>query len=423
MVGRLRRVVISVGFVGVLALVAAACNTYPYVPPVSDPGTTATTTTTTLAPTTTVAPTTTSTTVAPTTTTTTATTVPPSTTTTTTVPTTATPLSLLVSQSSTFAILGHSCGGIQEQAFATGFDVTSGYPTGDVYVQTRCGGSGRGGGYTVTTYSAWIAVTWDFAGGAISQTTLSAAPLGLDPTFSTVDAAGDRLYNVLNTINVLPANCTVGNTSYCTYRAYLTVVVPPAPTGVTAVQVGDQFTVGWVPDPLTAALVTSSTITATPVGSTASTLTATVNGTAASGLIGPLQPLTTYQVTVVNTDAGGTSPQSSPVTVSTPTSTIVPSAPTNISALWTAPQMPGDTLQASWAAAVPGDSPIDQYQITITVSDGGTVVPGPFTQTLSGSTLSAGFVVADTFDWTIQVQAHNAAGWGPPSTPIVLPAA
>ena len=29
-----------------------------------------------------------------------------------------------------FSILGHSCGGIQEQAFTTGFDVASGYPTG-----------------------------------------------------------------------------------------------------------------------------------------------------------------------------------------------------------------------------------------------------------------------------------------------------
>ena len=54
-----------------------------------------------------------------------------------------TPTSLLVPQSIAFSVLGHSCGGIQEQALATGFDATSGYPTGDVYVQTRCGGSGR----------------------------------------------------------------------------------------------------------------------------------------------------------------------------------------------------------------------------------------------------------------------------------------
>ena len=47
----------------------------------------------------------------------------------------------------------------------TGFDTTSGYPTGDVHLQTRCGGSGRGGGYHTTTYTAWAGATWDFGGG------------------------------------------------------------------------------------------------------------------------------------------------------------------------------------------------------------------------------------------------------------------
>src|SRR5262245_35275386 len=46
------------------------------------------------------------------------------------------PISLLVPQSTAFSILGHSCGGIQEQSFATGFDPVSGYPIGDVYMQT-----------------------------------------------------------------------------------------------------------------------------------------------------------------------------------------------------------------------------------------------------------------------------------------------
>src|SRR5262249_24208151 len=39
-----------------------------------------------------------------------------------------TPAKLLLPQSSAFAILGHSCGGIKEQAYVTGFDPTSGYP-------------------------------------------------------------------------------------------------------------------------------------------------------------------------------------------------------------------------------------------------------------------------------------------------------
>lgn len=65
-------------------------------------------------------------------------------------------ISLLRPQSNAFAILGYSCGGIQEQSYATGFDPTSGFPTGDVYMQTTCNGSGRGG--HSTTYTAWAGV-------------------------------------------------------------------------------------------------------------------------------------------------------------------------------------------------------------------------------------------------------------------------
>src|SRR5215467_14331592 len=123
--------------------------------------------------------------------------------------------SLLVPQATAFSVLGHSCGGIQEQAFATGFDATSGYPVGDVYLQTRCGGSGRGGGYHTTTYSAWVVVMWDYTGAVVSSGVLPAAPTDVDPAFSAVDSFGNELYNQLPAVNVLPANCTVGNTTYC----------------------------------------------------------------------------------------------------------------------------------------------------------------------------------------------------------------
>ena len=52
-----------------------------------------------------------------------------------------TTIALLLPQGTAFSVLGHSCGGIQEQSLATGFDLISGNPTGDVYLQTRCGGS------------------------------------------------------------------------------------------------------------------------------------------------------------------------------------------------------------------------------------------------------------------------------------------
>jgi large repetitive protein len=107
---------------------------------------------------------------------------------------TAAPVQLLLPQSAAFSVLGHSCGGIQEKSYATGFDSASGYPTGDVYLSTRCGGSGRGGGYHVTTYAAWAGVTWDFTAATVSYGALATAP-AVDPAFSAFDANGNEVYN------------------------------------------------------------------------------------------------------------------------------------------------------------------------------------------------------------------------------------
>jgi len=302
------------------------------------------------------------------------------------------PVSLLLPQSTAFSILGHSCGGIQEKAFATGFSSLKGYPMGDVYIQTRCGGSGRGGGYHVTIYSAWVGVTWDFAGNVVSWTKLTTAPT-VGGTFSATDANGD----------------TVSNTGTA---AYLTVPAPGAPRNVKAVQSGDQFKVTWAPSVINWAVIISSAVTAAPINSTAPALTATLTGSGSSALVGPLEPQTTYQITVVSTTIGGSGPPSKPIQVTTVAASIVPSAPSGVTAQWTAPS----TLVARWNAANPGNSPIDQYQVTITGSDGG----GTFTQSVSGTTLMATFSVDDIPDWTVKVCAHNAAGWGPWSSPIIL---
>src|SRR5438093_12323937 len=77
---------------------------------------------------------------------------------------------LLLPQSNAFAILGHSCGGIGERVYATGFDPTSGYPTGVVRLTTTCSSGGHGS--PPTTYTAWAAVTWDFAAGVVSAMAL-----------------------------------------------------------------------------------------------------------------------------------------------------------------------------------------------------------------------------------------------------------
>lgn len=307
------------------------------------------------------------------------------------------PLDLVLPQGDAFAILGHSCGGIQEQVYATGFDPVTGYPTGDVYLKTGCGGSGRDGGGHTTYYTAWAAASWDFAGNAISYSVIASA--AVNASFTATDVFGDILYN------------TSG-------RAYLIVPFAAAPTIVTAVQSGDQFLVTWVPNGINPVAVSSSTLTATPVNSPASSLTTTVTGSTTNGAIDLLQPQTTYQITVVNNSLSGSSPASAPVTLTTEAASVAPSAPTNVVAVWSNPDPAGitDTLIASWAAADPGDSPVDQYLITITGSDGG----GTFTQTVSGSTLTADFSVDFTPNWSVTVQAHNAVGWGPASNPVTL---
>ena len=298
-------------------------------------------------------------------------------------------VTLSLPQSNAFAILGASCGGIQEQSYATGFDPVSGHPTGDVYLQTRCGGSGRGGGYHSTTYTAWAAVTWSFGGAVRSATRLASTPT-VNGTLTVTDANGDTLTNSGG-------------------LAYLTVPLPGAPTSVTATPSSGQYLVAWAPGLANPAVVTSSTVTVTPIGSTTATVvTTTVSGSATSALVGPLQPNTTYAIVVTNTDAGGTSATSTPAQITTPAASLVPGAPTGVKARWTAPGSPSDTLVATWSAATGGDTPVDQYQITITGSDGG----GTFTQTVPGSTLTAVFAVSDGPDWSVTVRAHNAAGWG-----------
>jgi hypothetical protein len=220
----------------------------------------------------------------------------------------ATTTSLVLSQSAAFSILGRSCGGIQEQVYATGF-APDGYPAGDVYMQTKCGGSGRGGGYKTTTYSAWATVTWNWLGETRSYSRLEGAAEDISTSFSAEDAYGDRIYNV-------------GTAAYLEATSP-PLVAPGAPTGVAAefspIEAGEEeeptlrFLVSWTPAPETSALITSSTVTATPVGSTAPVLTTTVSGPATSTLVEPLQRRTTYRITVTSSDAEGTSQASTPV--------------------------------------------------------------------------------------------------------------
>lgn len=148
-----------------------------------------------------------------------------------------------------FARLGRSCGGIAQQIFGEGFDA-SGNVTGYVFAITRCGGSGRGGGYHTTTYSTWLAVTWDLGGRVIDEAPSVPSP---DPSIAGAYHSGGLVgganYPSCNNVSAydnsftcfsLPvtdsvdgyavqtwlhvvnqAACTASNTAYCSYRAYL----------------------------------------------------------------------------------------------------------------------------------------------------------------------------------------------------------
>jgi hypothetical protein len=306
------------------------------------------------------------------------------------------PSSLSLPQGDAFAILGHSCGGIKEQVYVTGFDPATGNPTGQAYLSTTCSTGGRGS--IPHTYTAWAAVTWDLTGNVVAYSALT-NPAPFSAAFVATDAFGDTIYNA-------------------GAAAYLVVPIPAAPTGVSAVQTNDQFQVAWTPSGVSPAAISSSILTATPVNSSVPVLTSIVSGPATGGVIPTLQPATTYQLSVVNTTLAGSSPASSPLELTTVPASIPPSAPTGVTASWANPAPTGtnDTLIAVWQAAVPGNSPVDQYAVRIVNADSGTTL----SQAVAGTTLTAMFMVDVTPNWTLTVQAHNAAGWSPWSAPFTL---
>jgi hypothetical protein len=221
----------------------------------------------------------------------------------------ATTRQLVMSQSGAFAVLGHWCGGIHEQVYAKGF-ASNGYPTGDAYLSTTCSTGGRGS--KPVTYTTWATVTWSWFGETRNFGKLEGPP-EVSETFSATDAYGDRIYNV-------------GKAAYLETTSP-PIVAPAAPTGVTAAvyatetpeaKVVMHLQVSWVPASETAGLITSSTVTAKPVGSPAPVVTATVNGSGSYALVGPVEPSTRYSVTVTNTDAEGSSQPSTPIEVTTP---------------------------------------------------------------------------------------------------------
>ena len=203
-------------------------------------------------------------------------------------------VSLALPQGNAFAILGHSCGGIQEKVFATGFDPTSGYPVGAVYMSTRCGGSGRGGGGGSTLYSAWANVTWDFTSAVVSYAQASTTPT-VDPALVVYDSHGNELYN--------QATAGVVNGTQVLSQAYLVLAsgFVPAPrlTGISATE-------GPATGGTSLTITGTGFTTATAVNFAGSPDTSiTVTGDTSITLMTPPSAAATDDVTV--TSAGGTS--------------------------------------------------------------------------------------------------------------------
>jgi len=145
------------------------------------------------------------------------------------------------------------------------------------------------------------------------------------------------------------------------------------------------------------------------------TLTAPVTGAASSGTVLSLVASTTYSVTVSNNDAGGAGTASDPLLFTTDPATEPPSAPTITHSWWA-----GSSLALTWMPPSPGNSAIDVNEVTAVGV--GEEKPTPYVTTVSGSATSAYLSVDHTTGWSVSVRAHNAAGWGPPSQAVFVPA-
>jgi hypothetical protein len=197
------------------------------------------------------------------------------------------PMQLVIGQSQAFAILGASCGGIQEAVTTNGFGPSTGYPTGVVQMKTSCGGSGKGGGYHSTTYTATADVVWDLTAAVVS-TSAPATGAVTDPSYSAFDTSGNEVYNsgtsafLLLAPTYVPVPRVTGDS----------VTVGPAAGGTSVTITGTGFTaataVSFGGVPAASFTITSDTsITAVSPGAAAGTVDVTVTSAGGTDQTGP----------------------------------------------------------------------------------------------------------------------------------------
>ncbi len=216
----------------------------------------------------------------------------------------ATTINLEMSQNAAFNVLGHWCGGIKEKVYETGF-AANGYPQGNVYMETTCGGSGKGGGGGHTTYTGTASVVWTWLG----ETWKWGPMVGSLEAKPAEDAHSDKLYSV--------TPCATGyHTGTC---SYLETGEPPyqppaAPGSVTAspYMAGNEteymyLAVSWTQDPERLSLLTTQKVRVEPLEGKGSVLEEEVRPYFASVDIGIVEPKERYKVSVTQSDNEGTS--------------------------------------------------------------------------------------------------------------------
>ena len=200
----------------------------------------------------------------------------------------------------------------------------------------------------------------------------------------------------------------------------VSVAVPPvpgAPANLQVSQTGPNLGVSWTGPSTDASSLLRSTVTASPPSG--SPFTVVVPGSGTAGIVQNVQPSTTYTVSVRSSSYSGTGPAST-MSFTTEAPTVPPGAPPSVSASWTSIDSPA-SLRVSWGVTDPGNSPLDSYEVYATAVSS-TTTP-PLDAVISSPASSYTFYQPNNgVSWKVTVRAHNAAGWGPWSAVVVVPA-
>jgi hypothetical protein len=279
---------------------------------------------------------------------------------------TTTPIALTLPQGTAFAIVGHSCGGIQETSAATGFDPTTGFPTGQVGLSTRCGGSGKGGGGGSTTYTGSADVTWDFTGAVVAYTVPATG--SAVPGFSATDADGNQVYDSGNSALLLLA---AGFTPPPRVTA-VSAAEGPSSGGTPVTITGTGFTgatqVSFGPTPAAAFTVVDDTsITATAPTAPAGTVDITVTGPGGTDVTAPFDLFTFVAAPTVS----AISPNSGALNT-TPPVTLTGTGFTTATGVSFGDQPAGFTVDSDTqiTATVPAGEAVDTVSVRVTTVGG-----------------------------------------------------